>query len=606
MSGRSGKHGPMGMLSVEKPKAFKSTLKRLIRYFQAYRLYLLVIGVVAGASTLFSVLAPKVMSIGVNSIETMVEQRMQGLEPAMDYPFIFKVLGGLMSLYLVSSALQVWEYYLMANVSQNIVRQMRSEVQQKLTRLPLAYFDRVTHGEVLSRAVGDVGNIASSLQESVVQVVTGTVTLVGVFLMMVLISKSLTLVVLLSIPMYFFIAKPIIFRAQKLFNKRQKSNGELNSIIEEMYAALRTVKAYGKEEATKAQFQEINEAYCDAGWKAQFITGIIMPLTTFISNLSYVLVCIASGLLFAAGKITLGDVAAFLMYVKLFSGPVNQMTSISNAIQSSIASAERIFEILDAEEEQEGDLQDPVFEDGEVVFDHIDFSYSEDQSLIEDLHLHVKDGEMVAIVGPTGAGKTTLVNLLMRFYDLKNGVIRIGGIDTAMCRRSDVRAQFGMVLQDTWLFNGTIMENIRYGNALATDDACIEAAKKAQAHHFITTLPDSYDTVLNEEATNISQGEKQLITIARTLLHNPKILILDEATSNVDTLTEQRIQDGMAAIMKDRTCFIIAHRLSTIKNAHNILVMDKGQIVETGTHDVLMKQKGAYARLYQAQFANVL
>lgn len=380
--------------------------------------------------------------------------------------------------------------------------------------------------------------------------------------------------------------------------------GELNGLIEEMYGGLKTVKAFGKEQETKTKFSRINEAYCNAGWKAQFITGTIMPLMGFLANFSYVLVCVTSGLLFALGSISLGDVSAFLIYVKQFSNPVNQITSITNAIQASIASAERIFELLDEKEEIDEEKKAPIFNNGNVVFDNISFRYLPEKPLIENLSLKVDNGQTIAVVGPTGAGKTTLVNLLMRFYDVQSGEIRVGDVPISECRRTSLREQLGMVLQDTWLFNGTIMENIRYGKEDATDEECIEAAKQAQAHHFISTLPKGYNTVLNEEASNISQGQKQLITIARALLHNPCILILDEATSNVDTLTEQRIQDGMNAIMQNRTCFVIAHRLSTIKNADNILVMRDGAIVEMGTHESLLSQNGAYSELYQAQFAS--
>lgn len=604
VTGGPGRNSGMAMASMmDKPKDFKSTLKRLLKYFRTYLPVLIMVCVIAVISTLLSVLAPKIISIVINSIEKTVKARMNGSIVPMNYLFIYKFLVVLLGLYIMSSILVIIEQYFMANVSQNIVRDMRSEVQRKLTRLPLSFFDRVTHGEILSRAVGDVENIAVSLQENIVQLISGVVTLIGVFIMMLFISKILTVVVLLTIPMYIFIAKPIIKRAQKLFKKRQKSNGELNGLIEEMYGGLKTVKAYGKENETKERFTAINNVYCNSGWKAQFITGTIMPLMSFLANFSYVLICVSSGLLFAMNVINLGDVAAFLIYVKLFSGPVNQITSITNSIQSSIASAERIFAILDEIEETDSDKHSTEFKNGDVIFDNISFRYVPEKPLIENLSLNVKDGQNIAIVGPTGAGKTTLVNLLMRFYDLNEGEICVGGVNASECKRSDIREQIGMVLQDTWLFNGTIMENIRYGKEGASDEECIEAAKKAQAHHFISTLPDGYNTILNEEASNISQGEKQLITIARTLLHDPRILILDEATSNVDTLTEKRIQDGMNKIMKNRTCFIIAHRLSTIKNATKILVMRDGSIVETGTHDSLLEQNGVYAELYKAQFA---
>lgn len=604
VTGGPGHNSPMALASImDKPKDFKSTLKRLLKFFQTYLPTIFAVCIFAAISTLLSVLAPKIISHVIDSIEKTVTARTAGNFVPMHFELIYKFLVALFGVYVVSTGLVIIEHYLMTNVSQNIVRDMRSEVKRKLTKLPLSFFDRVTHGEVLSRAVGDVENIAVTLQENIVQLISGVVTLSGVFLMMLFINRILTAVVLVTIPMYFFVGKPMIKRAQKLFKKRQKANGQLNSLIEEMYGGLKTVKAYGKENETKEQFTAINNIYCNSGWKAQFITGNIMPFMSFLTNFAYVLICVSSGLLYAMNIITLGDVTAFLIYVKLFSGPVNQLTSITNSIQSSIASAERIFAILDEKEETDSINQAHEFNNGDVTFNQISFRYVPDIPLIENLSLNVKSGQTVAIVGPTGAGKTTLVNLLMRFYDLNQGDIYVGGVNASECKRSDLRKQFGMVLQDTWLFHGTIMENIRYGKEGATDQECIEAAKKAQAHHFICTLPDGYNTILNEEASNISKGEKQLITIARTLLHDPKILILDEATSNVDTLTEQRIQDGLNEIMKNRTCFMIAHRLSTIKNANKILVMQNGTIVETGSHESLLEQNGVYAELYKAQFS---
>lgn len=603
--GRSGRSSPMGMVSIsDKPKNFKGTLRRLLQYFRPFTFSLTSVCIITALSTLFAVLAPKIMSVAVDNIGETVKTRMGGLTASIDYMLLYQILGILLGLYLLSFALGIIQQYLMANISQRIVRTMREDIQQKLTRLPLAYFDHTSHGEILARAVGDVDNIAATLQENVVQLVSGIVTFIGVFLMMLIINPILTLVVLVTLPLYFFISKPIIKHSQELFKKRQKSLGELDGLIEETYGGLKTVKAFGKENETQNKFDQINEKYCTAGWKAQFITGMIMPLMSFLVNFSYVLVCVSSGLMFASGSISLGDVSAFLIYVKQFSNPVNRITSITNAIQASIASAERVFELLDENEEIDGENIAPVFLNDSVVFDNISFRYIPERPLIENLSLSVKNGQTVAVVGPTGAGKTTLVNLLMRFYDVQNGEIRVGAVPIKECSRSKLREQLGMVLQDTWLFNGTIMENIRYGKENATDEECIKAAKQAQAHHFISTLPKGYDTLLNEEASNISQGQKQLITIARALLHDPRILILDEATSNVDTLTEQRIQDGMSAIMQNRTCFVIAHRLSTIKNADNILVMREGSIVEMGTHDSLLNLKGAYAELYQAQFAN--
>jgi len=528
ISGGPDRGSPMGMASIsDKPKDFKGTMRRLLNYFRPFARPLTIVCIITALSTLFSVLAPKIMSIAVDSIGETVKSRMSGISAVIDYTLLINIIGILLVVYIISSGLSIVQQYFMANISQKIVRTMRGDVQQKLTRLPLSYFDRTSHGEILSRAVGDVDNIAATLQENVVQLVSGIVTLIGVLIMMLVISPILTAVVLVTIPLYFVISKPIIKRSQKLFKKRQKSMGELNGLIEEMYGGLKTVKAFGKEQETKTKFSRINEAYCNAGWKAQFITGTIMPLMGFLANFSYVLVCVTSGLLFALGSISLGDVSAFLIYVKQFSNPVNQITSITNAIQASIASAERIFELLDEKEEIDEEKKAPIFNNGNVVFDNISFRYLPEKPLIENLSLKVDNGQTIAVVGPTGAGKTTLVNLLMRFYDVQSGEIRVGDVPISECRRTSLREQLGMVLQDTWLFNGTIMENIRYGKEDATDEECIEAAKQAQAHHFISTLPKGYNTVLNEEASNISQGQKQLITIARALLHNPCILILD-------------------------------------------------------------------------------
>lgn len=605
VSGGPRRNSPMGMAAIcDKPKNFKGTMRRLLNYFRPFSVSLTIICAITILSTLFAVAAPKIMSVAFDSIGETLKSRMSGASSIIDYKLLINIIVLLFFVYIISSGLSVVQQHLMANISQTIVRKMREDIQQKLTRLPLSYFDLTSHGEILSRAIGDVDNIAATLQENVVQLVSGIVTLIGVFIMMFVTSPILTAVVMITVPLYLFISKPIIKRSQKLFKKRQKSMGELNGLIEEMYSGLKTVKAFGREQETKTKFSCINEAYCNAGWKAQFITGTIMPLMSFLTNFSYVLVSVTSGLLFALGRISLGGVSAFLLYVKQFSGPVNQITGITNAIQASIASAERIFELLDETEEVNEEKTESIFNSGNVVFDNISFRYLPHKPLIEGLSLKVNDGQTVAIVGPTGAGKTTLVNLLMRFYDVQSGEIRVGNVPITECRRTSLREQLGMVLQDTWLFNGTIMENIRYGKEDATDEECIEAAKQSQAHHFISTLPKGYNTVLNEEASNISQGQKQLITIARALLHNPRILILDEATSNVDTLTEQRIQDGMNAIMNNRTCFVIAHRLSTIKNAHNILVMRDGAIVEMGVHESLLAQNGTYAELYQAQFAN--
>lgn len=604
MMGSSGRNMPSGMISTtDKPTDFGKTLKRLLKYFGSYKFSMTAVYIIAVFSTFFAVLAPKILSTAINSLEETVKLRLSGEVASVNFDLIVHIIGLLIVIYLLAAILKIVAQYIITGISKRFICELRSNVQRKLSRIPLSYFDRISHGEILSRVSGDVENIALTLQESVIQLITGMVTLVGIFVMMMLINQWLTSVVLLTIPLYFFVAKPIIRRAQRLFKKRQKTMGQLNGLIEEMYTGVKTVKIFGREQQTKERFEKINRVYSDAAWKGQFVTGTIMPITTFLSNFSYILICVISGIMFTKGMITLGSVAAFMIYVRQFNAPVNQITGISNSIQSSIASAERIFEILDEAEEARTVNTTKDFQDGGVVFDNVNFSYTTEKSLIENLSLEIKDGQTIAIVGPTGAGKTTLVNLLMRFYEVNSGEIRVGSVPIQQCTRKALREQIGMVLQDTWLFKGSVLENIRYGREGATDEECFEAAEKAQAHHFISTLPDGYNTILNEESSNISQGQKQLITIARALLHDPRILILDEATSNVDTLTEQRIQDGMNVVMQNRTCFVIAHRLSTIKNADKILVMRDGLIVEMGNHDTLLNLNGEYAELYQAQFS---
>jgi len=492
----------------------------------------------------------------------------------------------------------------MSGVAQKTIYKLRKEVDEKLSRLPLKYFDGRTHGEILSRAVNDVDNISSTLQQSVTQFITSLVTLVGVLVMMLSISWQLTLIVLLTLPLSIFVVTGIAKKSQDFFRKQQQSLGDLNGHVEEMYSGHKIVKAFGHEHKAIAEFDELNERLYDAGWKAQYVSGIIMPLMRFVGNLGYVLVAVTGGIMATQGAISLGDVQAFIQYSSQFTQPITQLANIANVIQSAIASSERVFELLD-EKEQVPEITKPtIITDprGSVKFEHVRFGYSEDKILMEDMNIDVKAGQMIAIVGPTGAGKTTLVNLLMRFYEVNSGRILIDDVDITKLKRGELRRMFGMVLQDTWLFHGTLRDNIAYGREDATEEEIIEASKAAYADHFIRTLPEGYKMVLNEEATNISQGQKQLLTIARAFLADPEILILDEATSSVDTRTELLIQDAMSKLMKGRTNFVIAHRLSTIREADLILVMNHGTIIEKGTHKELLTKKGFYADLYNSQF----
>jgi len=527
--------------------------------------------------------------------------------PGIEWGYISHILLSLLILYVFSAIFIFVQQFLMSSVSQKTVFQLRREVDQKLSRLPLKYFDDRTHGEILSRAVNDVDNIGSSLQQSVSQLITSTTTLIGVLVMMLSISFNLTLIVLLTLPLSIIIIRGIAGKSQNYFRTQQKALGELNGHVEEMYTGHKIIKAFGHEDEVIEEFNDLNGRLYRASWRAQFASGIIMPLMRFVGNVGYVLVAIAGGIMATRGAITLGDVQAFIQYANQFTQPITQLANIANVIQSTIASAERVFELLD-EKEEIADPENPVEitnPRGAVKFEHVRFGYSPENILIEDLNIDVKPGMMVAIVGPTGAGKTTLVNLLMRFYEVNGGRILIDGVDITQLRRSDLRKIFGMVLQTTWLFNGTIRDNIAYGKDNATEAQIIRASKMAYADHFIRTLPKGYQTVINEEATNISQGQKQLLTIARAFLADPKILILDEATSSVDTHTEQLIQGAMEKLMKGRTNFVIAHRLSTIRNADLILVINQGSIVEEGTHKKLLEKNGFYAELYNSQFSDV-
>jgi len=608
--GRDG--GPMGSLGkpVEKAKDFKGTLFRLLRYLKPQRTKFIAVFIFAILSTIFSIVGPKVMGkaitkIGEGFAAKMMAIKMQQPIPTMDFTYIGQIVLILLGLYLISAAFSYSQQYIMAGVAQKTVYNMRKEVDEKLSRLPLKFFDARTHGEILSRVTNDVDNISTTLQQSLTQLITSIATIIGVVVMMLSISPLLTLIVILTLPLYIVVTMNVAKLSQKHFAAQQRSLGELNGHVEEMYTGHRIVKAFGHEEESIETFNAINTKLYTAGNKAQFISGIIMPLMRFVGNLGYVIVSVVGAVFAIRGSITIGDILAFIQYSRQFTMPIVQTANIANIIQSTVASSERVFELLDEVEELPDYAEAKIlaFPKGNVKFDNVDFSYNEEEPLIKAMNIDVKQGHTIAIVGPTGAGKTTLVNLLMRFYELDAGKITIDGVDIRAIKRGALRSMFGMVLQDTWLFNGTIMENIAYGREGATEEEVMQATRAAHAHHFIKTLPDGYNTILNEEASNISQGQKQLLTIARAILADPAILILDEATSSVDSRTEVYIQRAMTELMHGRTSFVIAHRLSTIREAELILVMNKGSIIEMGNHNQLLAQNGFYADLYNSQFA---
>jgi len=596
--------GPPGMsMPGEKPKNFKATFKRLLRYLKPRQNRLISVFIAAILSTVFMIVGPKIMGMAITELFEGAYNKLTGSGTGIDFGTIGQILLLLAGLYVFSSLFNYIQQYIMSTVAQDTVYDLRQDVNKKLEKLPLNYFDSRPNGEILSRMTNDIDTIGSTLQQSLTQFITSVVTLVGIIIMMLTISPWLTLIAFVSLPLSLFVIQPILKRSQKQFANQQKSLGELNGHIEEMYTGHSVVKAFGHEKKAVEQFDEVNEELYEAGRKAQFISGIIQPLMTLIGNFSYVVISVVGGILVTQRAISIGDIQAFITYSKQFTQPIMQTANIANIIQSTVAAAERVFELLDEQEEQkESTALHLERAKGEVVFENVDFGYGE-ELLIENMNIQVAPGQTVAIVGPTGAGKTTLINLLMRFYELNDGKIEIDGLDTRDMSRNELRQNFGMVLQDTWLFNGTIRDNIAYGKIGATEEEIVAAADAAHADHFIRTLPDGYDTVLNEEASNISQGQKQLLTIARAILADPPIMILDEATSSVDTRTEIFIQKAMNRLMEGRTSFVIAHRLSTIKDADLILVMDKGNVIEQGTHNELLEQDGFYADLYNSQFA---
>ena len=628
--GNAQRGGPMGAMGrpVEKAKDFKGTLKRLIGYLMEFRGRFIAVFVLAAGSTIFSIIGPKILGYATTKLadgivaqvthkimvqaaiaKNMPAYVIRQLElqpiPKFDFAYIGMIILILLGLYLLSALLSFVMGYLMSTVSQKTVFKMRNDVKEKLDKLPLKYFDGHTHGEILSRVTNDIDNIATTLQQSLGQLITSLVMILGTLVMMISISPVMTLIALVTLPLSAMITMRIAKQSQKYYAAQQKRLGELSGHVEEMYTGHKIVKVLAREYSSIKEFKRINGELYKVANRAQFMSGIIMPVLNFVNNVGYVAVCVAGGIMVSKNAIKIGDIQAFIQYIRTFTQPIIQTANIANIIQSTIASAERVFEVLN-EEEQIPDREDAAelrAPRGEVKFEHVRFSYKEEAPLIEDMNLVAKPGDTVAIVGPTGAGKTTLVNLLMRFYEIQDGSISIDGTDIRDMRRGDLRQLFGMVLQDTWLFNGSIRDNIAYGRDDATEEQIIAAAKAAHADHFISALPDGYDTVLNEEATNISQGQKQLLTIARAILADPAILILDEATSNVDTRSEVLIQKAMATLMKGRTSFVIAHRLSTIREAEHILVMNSGSIIEQGTHKQLLAQGGFYADLYNSQFS---
>ena len=610
MSNKKGMKRPGGMggghmkMGQEKAKDFKGTMKKLISYLSPYKLAILLVIVFAIGSSVFNIVGPKILGNATTKIFEGLVSKVSNSGGGIDFDAIFRTLTILASLYIISSIFSFIQTFITSDISQKVSYNLRKSISEKINKLPLNYYDKKTNGEVLSRVTNDIDAISQNLNQILSQMITSATTLIGVLIMMLSISVTMTLVSLIVIPLSLVMIMLVVKKSQKHFRAQQEYLGHTNGHIEEMYSGHNIMKAFNGEEKAIEEFDKLSDTLYNSAWKSQFLSGMMMPIMTFIGNLGYVIVAIMGGFLAIRNKIQVGDILAFIQYVRSFMQPIAQTAQIANVMQQTAAAAERVFEFLEEEEVVE-DVKNPISTEGiegAVEFDHVRFGYNEDKIIINDFSINIKPGQKVAIVGPTGAGKTTIVKLLMRFYELNGGKILIDGHDYRDFTRNDLRKIFGMVLQDTWLFNGSIMENIRYGRLDASDEEVIEAAKLAHAHHFIKTLADGYNMEINEEADNISQGQKQLLTIARAILSDPKILILDEATSSVDTRTEVLIQHAMENLMEGRTSFIIAHRLSTIKNADVILVMKDGDIVEQGTHEELLKSKGFYSELYNSQF----
>lgn len=607
MSNRGPRRGRMGghghMQSGEKAKDFKGTMKKLLRYIGAYKIQIFFVILFAVGSTVFSIIGPKILGKATTEIFNGLVGKVTG-GSGIDFEKIAKILITLLCLYLTSALFSLIQGFLMTGVSQKLTYRMRKDISEKINRLPMKYFDKMTHGEILSRVTNDVDTLSQSLNQSMTQVVTSLTTMIGVLVMMISISPLMTVVALLILPVSMLLISTIVKRSQKYFRSQQEYLGHINGQVEEVYGGHNIVKAFNKEEDVIAEFDRTNDILYQSAWRSQFLSGMMMPIMQFVGNLGYVAVVVLGGYLTLKNAIEVGDIQSFTQYVRNFTQPIQQVAQVANLLQSTAAASERVFEFLE-EEEEDQTVEHPVSVEGlegNVTFDHVHFGYNEDKIIINDFSADVKNGQKIAIVGPTGAGKTTMIKLLMRFYDVNNGAILVDGHNVKDFNRSELREMFGMVLQDTWLYHGTIRENIRYGKLEATDEEVVEAAKAAHVHRFIQTLPGGYDMELNEEASNVSQGQKQLLTIARAILADPKILILDEATSSVDTRTEVRIQKAMDNLMKGRTSFIIAHRLSTIRDADLILVMRDGDIVEQGNHEELLEKGGFYAELYNSQF----
>ena len=598
--------GPMGRrrgMSGEKAKDFKDAMLRLLKYMERYKFRLILMVIFAIGGTVFNIIGPKILGKATTELYSGLISKING-GSGIDFDKIIKILFGVMCLYVVSSVLSFIQGFIMTGISNDVTYNLRKDISKKINKIPMKYFESRTHGEILSRITNDVDTLQTGINQSVTQLITSATTLIGVLVMMLSINVWMTLAALLILPVSMFIISKVMKHSQKYFQDQQKYLGEVNGQVEEIYSGHTVVKAFNKEDDVINEFEKTNEKLYSSAWRSQFFSGIMMPIMQFVGNLGYVMVALLGGFLVIKNKIEVGDVQAFFQYIRNFTQPIQQIAQVTNMLQSSAAASERVFEFLDVEEEDQM-AEDPVSVnqiEGNVSFEHISFGYDPSKIIVHDFNADVKAGQKVAIVGPTGAGKTTMIKLLMRFYDINSGEICIDGHNVKDFNRMELREMFGMVLQDTWLFHGTIMENIRYGRLDATDEEVIAAAKAAHAHHFIMSQPGGYQMELNEETSNISQGQKQLLTIARAILADNKIMILDEATSSVDTRTEERIQKAMDNLMKGRTSFVIAHRLSTIRDADLILVMKDGDIIEQGTHESLLAKNGFYANLYNSQF----
>lgn len=601
--------GPMGgaMQGGAKAKDFKGSSKKLLNYLKPYRLSIIIVLIFAIGSAAFSIIGPKILGKATTKLFEGLVNKVSGVAGAgIDFEYIGRIIIILVVLYLISALFSFIQGYIMSGIAQKVSYNLRKEISIKINKLPLKYFDKLTHGEVLSRVTNDVDTVSNTLNQSLSQIFTSFTTLIGVLIMMLSISVSMTLVSILILPLSAILISFVVKKSQKYFKEQQSFLGHVNGHVEEIYGGHNIMKAFNGEEKAVREFNELNDTLYNSAWKSQFLSGMMMPIMTFIGNIGYVLVSILGGYLAVKKVIEVGEIQSFIQYIRSFTQPISQAAQIANVLQSTAAAAERVFEFLEEEEELDN-ISTPVDIneiEGEVEFKNVHFGYNEDKIIINDFSSKIKPGQRIAIVGPTGAGKTTIVKLLMRFYELNSGEILLDGTNITSFKRSDLRKVFGMVLQDTWLFNGSIMDNIRYGRLDATDEEVLDAAKAAHVDHFVKTLPDGYNMELNEDASNVSQGQKQLLTIARAILADPKILILDEATSSVDTRTEVLIQKAMDNLMNGRTSFIIAHRLSTIKDADLILVMKDGDIIEQGNHEELLAKKGFYSSLYNSQFEN--